>query len=136
MYCRECNYDLRHAREGTCPECGASYDFFKPETYVLKPMPAAWLLLITYAVSALVGIVIVISCIIGLVEIEYFAFDLWLDTKTDTILFMRGERGAYYCAPYGWGIYLFALQFFLFFVMSCLIGFLTARSIIRRVVVG
>ena len=33
MYCRQCNYDLRHLSKHACPECGTAFDPGDPSTF-------------------------------------------------------------------------------------------------------
>ena len=34
MYCKKCNYDLRHLTSRRCPECGRPFDPDDPSTYL------------------------------------------------------------------------------------------------------
>jgi hypothetical protein len=36
IYCRRCDYDLRAAASGPCPECGAPFDRLRPHTFALR----------------------------------------------------------------------------------------------------
>lgn len=129
MFCRECNYDLRHRPKGVCPECGAIYDIDIPETWLAKPIlfhPARFF---CRSFSALSGVGSTLLILAVLVEIQFFHIDSWHGTKTE-ILSSYGTSS--YWEPYLLGEIALMIQIALFSAISIIAGILICRFVYRK----